>query len=420
MRIYLHDYGGHAFIVGLARALAARGHAVRYGYSATNEAPQGELARRPDDPETLSLDPVVTPPVDKRARSLAGLARRQRAEARFGRAAARHVRQWDADVVVAANCGLDVVAGLQRAARDQGAAFVNWLQDVHSVGTRAVLAGRFGAPGDALGRAFEAREGRLLRRADAVVAITDAFRPLLARWRVAPERVAVVENWAPLAELPQRPRDNAWARAHDLVGRPVALYSGTLGMKHDPAGLAALAESLGEGPLGGHGQAGGPGARLVVVSSGEGADWLATEKRRRGLDALVLLPFQPFHAFPDVLGSADVLVAVLEPEASAVSVPSKVLAYLCAGRPAVLAVPPTNLAARVVTRERAGVVVPPGDHAALAAAVGALLGDGRQRAVMGAAGRAYAERAFDLGAVADRFERVLDGAVARRAGRGGA
>ena len=400
MRLYLHDYGGHAFLVGLARALARRGHTVRYGWSATNEAPQGDLVRRPDDPESLSFDPVVTPPVDKRARSLAGLVRRRQAEARFGRAAADHVRRWDADVVVAANAGLDVVARLQRAARDQGAGFVNWLQDVHSVGTRAVLADRFGPAGDLLGRAFEAREGRMLRQADAVLAITDAFRPLLNRWRVDPARVSVIENWAPIAEIPRLPKDNEWARAHGLADVPVVLYSGTLGMKHDPAGLAALAEALGE-----------TDARLVVVSSGEGADWLAAENERRGLAALTLLPFQPFEVFPEVLASADVVVAVLEPEASAVSVPSKVLAYLCAGRPAVLSVPGDNLAARIVTRESAGVVVPPGDAAALRSAVLNLLADARQRGAMGDAGRAYAQRAFDLDAIADRFEAVLQTAL---------
>ncbi len=403
MRFYLHDYGGHAFVVGLARELAQRGHAIRYGWSATNEAPQGDLARRPDDPETLSFDPIVTAAVDKRARSLAGLVRRRQAEARFGKAAADHVRQWDADVVVAANAGLDVVARLQRAARSQGAAFVNWLQDVHSVGTRAVLADRFGVPGDALGRAFQAREGRMLRRADAVLAITDAFRPILDGWGVDPGRVSVIENWAPIAEIPRLPKDNAWAREHGLVETPVVLYSGTLGMKHDPAGLAALAHALGE-----------TDARLVVVSSGEGADWLAAEKARRGLAALTLLPFQPFEVFPQVLASADVVVAVLEPEASAVSVPSKVLAYLCAGRPAVLSVPADNLAARIVTHESAGVVVAPGDAGALCSAVLGLLSDGRQRGAMGDAGRAYAERAFDLAAIADRFEAVLAGALQRR------
>ncbi len=402
MRIYLHDYGGHAFLVGLARHLARRGHTVRYGFSATNEAPQGDLAPRPDDPASFSLDPVVTAPVDKRARSLMGLVRRRQAEARFGRQAAANVRRWPADVVVAANGGLDTVAALMGAARAHDAAFVNWLQDVHSVGTRAVLARRFGTMGSLLGRAFEAREGRLLRSADAVIAITDAFRPLLARWRVEPARVAVIENWAPIADLPQRPRDTAWARAHGLAGHPVVLYSGTLGMKHDPAALAHVARVLAERV---------PDARLVVVSSGQGADWLAA--RAEALSNLVLLPFQPFEAFPDVLGAADVVVAVLEPDASAVSVPSKVLAYLCAGRPAVLSVPADNLAARIVERAGAGVVVPPGDADALADAVVALLRDDARRERMGAAGRAYAERAFDLDAVAERVEAVVTDAVAR-------
>ena len=34
-------------------ALAARGHTVRHGFSATNLTPQGELARQPGDPATF-------------------------------------------------------------------------------------------------------------------------------------------------------------------------------------------------------------------------------------------------------------------------------------------------------------------------------------------------------------------------------
>ena len=78
-----------------------------------------------------------------------------------------------------------------------------------------------------------------------------------------------------------------------------------------------------------------------------------------------------------------------------------------------LSVPADNLAAQIVTREGAGVVVPPGDADALAEAVLSLLADSARRERMGAAGRAYAERAFDLDAVAERIEAVLQNARTR-------
>ena len=115
-----------------------------------------------------------------------------------------------------------------------------------------------------------------------------------------------------------------------------------------------------------------------------------------------------------MLGAASVLTAVLEPEAGVMSVPSKVLSYLCAARPVALSVPPENLAARIVAREGAGVVAAPGDAEAFAEAVLALLQDDERRRAMGAAGRAYAERAFDLGTIADQFEEVLQDVVRRR------
>ena len=52
-----------------------------------------------------------------------------------------------------------------------------------------------------------ARERGLLRRADAVVAITEGFRPLLREWGVPDAQIHVVENWAPLEEMPPRPKD---------------------------------------------------------------------------------------------------------------------------------------------------------------------------------------------------------------------
>jgi glycosyltransferase involved in cell wall biosynthesis len=252
--------------------------------------------------------------------------------------------------------------------------------------------------GRVAGRAIAVLERRLLRRSDSVVVISEDFLPQLNRWDVDESRVEVIENWAPIAELPVLPRENAWAAEHGLESVAVLLYSGTLGFKHDPSLLLELAR-----------RARGRDAVVVVVSEGPGADWLAEHGRDE--PALRLLPYQPYARLPEMHAAADVLVALLEPDAGAFSVPSKVLTYLCAGRPLLVSVPADNLAARIVERSGGGVVVPPRDAPALIAAADELLADDELRAELGRRGRAYAERAFDLDEIAARFERLFERAA---------
>ena len=148
-----------------------------------------------------------------------------------------------------------------------------------------------------------------------------------------------------------------------------------------------------------------------MVSEGLGAEWLARE--RGDLANLVLLAFQPFEQVAETLASADVLVAILEPDAGAFSVPSKVLTYFCAGRPILAAIPPENLAARVILRQDAGRVVAPTDERAFLAAASALASDPGLRAHLGKNGLDYARKTFDIGAIGARFEAILESAARR-------
>ena len=168
-------------------------------------------------------------------------------------------------------------------------------------------------------------------------------------------------------------------------------------MKHDPGLLLALGQKYADNH----------DVRVVVCSQGRGADWLRDRAEAEGLTSVQVLGFQPFDALPDVLGSAAVLLAILEPDAGVFSVPSKVLTYLCAGRPLVLAVPPDNLAARIVTREGAGSVVPPGDGPAFVATVERFVDAPDARSAAGDCARAYAEQTFDIARITDHFERIL-------------
>lgn len=394
MRIFIHDFAGHPFQVQLSRALARRGHTVLHTYCASLQTtPRGPLKPQPDDPETLQIEGLALgEPLEKYA-----FFKRWRQENIYGKLVANAVERFQPEVVLSGNTPLDAQRRLLKQSHRQGARFIFWVQDLIGIATERLLEHKAWLLGVTVGQYYVSLERRLLTESNAVVLITADFGPIMDAYHIPRKAVHVIENWAPLEDMPLRPKRNAWAEAQGLLGKKCLLYSGTLGMKHNPALLLRLAEHYRDDP----------GVRVVVVSQGKGADWLAKQKERQGLDNLLLLGFQPFEAMPDVLAAADVLVAILEPDAGIFSVPSKVLTYLCAARPVLLAVPPENLTARIVARQEAGLVVPPTDAEALAQAADQLLSDEALRERMGHNARRYAEKTFHMDKIADAFEYVL-------------
>lgn len=396
MRIVVHDYAGHPFQVQLSRELAARGHDVLHLYCASVTTGQGDLQRRVNDPDTLDIEPILLSSTFERYAP----SKRLRQEISYGKAASRRALEFEPDVVLSSNTPLLAQRLLVNGCRRRGVAAVFWHQDVLGLGIKRVLSRRNALVGAMVGGAFVALERAALRRSDAVVAVSDDFVPVLAGWGIPSDRVHVIENWAPIDELPLVRRDNAWAVEQGLVGRTVVLYSGTLGLKHNPELLLALARRHRDND----------DVAVVVVSEGLGASFLQEAAEREELSNLRVLPFQPYDRLPEVLASADVLVAILEADAGAFSVPSKVLSYLCAGRAILGALPASNLAARTLARSNAGLVVEPRDVEGFVDAGTRLIDDRTERERCGRAGRRAAEHAFDVDAITNRFESVLSAA----------
>jgi glycosyltransferase involved in cell wall biosynthesis len=192
------------------------------------------------------------------------------------------------------------------------------------------------------------------------------------------------------------PRNNKWSQTAGLGDKPVFLYSGTLGLKHRPDLLYSLAKQL------------GPRCTVLVISEGVGRNYL---DKQPPLSNLLTMNFQPYDRLPEVLASADVLVATLEPEAGQFAVPSKVLTYLSARRPVLLAGPQDHLSASIVQRSKAGLVVDPADNESWIKAAQRLLADSGFRESLASNAEAYASSSFDIGSIANRFEVILHGAI---------
>jgi glycosyltransferase involved in cell wall biosynthesis len=402
-RIAFHDYCGHPFQFELSRELARRGHEVRHFFFAEDMGPKGNTQRLPGDPANFSIEAISI----GRAYSKANLIRRRQADILYGELASHRIASFAPDVTISGNTPLEAQAPILSGVRRAGSAFVFWMQDFYSLAAARILSRKIPVLGHMIGAYYKHLEASMLRRSDGIVLASEDFKPALKDFGIEDDSLGVIPNWGALDTLPLRPKDNSWAMQHGLSDKFVFLYSGTLALKHNPDLIWALAEHFREDPK----------VVVAVAASGVSYDALKARSAAQPKSNLLFLPLQPMDVFPDVLGAADILVALLENDAGPFSVPSKVLSYFCAGRPILLSAPANNLSARLVENAAAGLCVPAGDRRTFVAAADRLRAEPQTCARFGAAGRVYAENAFDISGVADRFEAMFAKAVARSRAR---
>ena len=391
MRVLIHDFGAYAFPVTLSQALQDRGYDVGHAYC-------DSLVTTPHNVCDSSADFTLLPVQTSRPLNKYNLVQRWIQEQEYGRLAARVIQNFNPDIVISANAPLSAQERILRSCNQNRIPFVFWLQDLIGLATSRVLKSKFPLLSSVIGRYFQSLEGRLLRKSDAVISITEDFTPTLQKFGVIPDRCHVIENWGTLDRFQGNP--SIWAQRNKLNQRPILLYAGTLSMKHNPAILLHLAQQVGSR------------AQVVVVSQGAGADWLRKVITEHNLDNLTVLPYQEVDQLPAMYASAQLLLVLLTDDAGQFSVPSKVLTCLCAGRPVLAAIPKENLAARIIEDSEAGFILDPNDHVGFVQKAQLLLDEPELCQAMGESARRWADEKFEIGKITDQFEHVLKQASA--------
>jgi colanic acid biosynthesis glycosyl transferase WcaI len=396
VKILVHDFGGYSFPIQLSRELARRGHAVTHAYPIGLPGPKGRLVPSVTDPVTLKIAEIPLPGIFRKYSA----SRRLIAQQGYARDLANFIRTDRPDVVISGNTPIDVQALLLRSCKADNIGFIHWIQDVYCEALEYYLRKRCGPLAKPLAYPWRRIEKWVANNSSCCVAISPAFKALLQTWAVAPSQIIVQENWAPIDEIELRPRQNDWSRRHGINNNSVVfMYAGTLGFKHNPILLHRVAEHLGNT------------ATVVVISEGVGRQFLEQLPK---LPNLRLMDFQPYSDLPNVLGTADVLVASLETNASSFAVPSKTLSYLCAGRPQLLAGPQDNSAATIIRNSKSGLVVDPQNVQEWLSAANTLATDSVLRERLGQNGRRYAETVFNITTIAETFEQILERCTRRK------
>lgn len=283
--------------------------------------------------------------------------------------------------------------------RVKGAKFVPNVQDVHP--EVAVKLGYLRNPRAI--RFFERMEHYVYRRGAEIVVISEQFRRNLEGKGVPPEKIHVVPNWADASEIQPGAKDNDFRRELGLRDAFTIIYSGTLSHNSALPQVLDAAELLRNEPY-----------QFVIVGEGVYKPEMQRIAQERGLTNVRFLPFQPWERYPQVLNAADLQLVSLQTAAGQLSMPSKILKIMAAGR-AVLAqaVPESDLAA-ILRAADCGVAVHPDNPVAFAEAVRALSRGPERLAEMGANARRYFLEHFERERCTSAIESVLRNAVAKK------
>ncbi len=247
--------------------------------------------------------------------------------------------------------------------------------------------------GNLLSRIARRLESRLLRLGDSVSAISPQMVARLAAKGVPPARVYELRNWANTDFAPDPEGAERYRREWRLGTRKVALYAGNIANKQGIELVVAAARLL--------------QARkdLVFVICGEGPNRQRLAELCTGLGNVQLHGLQPAERMGGLLSLASVHLLPQLPGAADLVLPSKLTNMLLSGRPvAATASPGTGLAGEV---DGCGLVTPPGDASALAAAVARLADDPDLAAALGQAGARRAGERWNREVILRRLEARL-------------
>jgi glycosyltransferase involved in cell wall biosynthesis len=235
-----------------------------------------------------------------------------------------------------------------------------------------------------------------VRRASAVAAVSRAFFPYLRAIGVADDRLVHLPNWSHLPHAKGTPSD-----IRRQLGWPahvrVVLHAGNMGLKQDLGQVIEAARLVAQN-----------GTPIRFVLLGDGSQRRALEVAAAGLASVEFGPSLPEQAYADALAAADVLLVSERPSVVDMALPSKLTSYLASGRPVVAAVHPSGTTADEVRRSGGGLVVAPGDPAALVAAIERLAIEPALVARLAAAGRAYAAEVLAEASALERIRSFVD------------
>jgi colanic acid biosynthesis glycosyl transferase WcaI len=253
-------------------------------------------------------------------------------------------------------------------------------------------------------RIFEALEKFAYRTATKTSVIAEDFVNHLIGKGVPAHKIVQIPNWVDVNFIRPLPKEKSAFRVeHQLTDKFVALYSGNIALTQGLETVVEAASRLQHVP----------DIAIVIVGEEKALQRLQGYCDYCGTQNITLLPLQPREKLPDMLAAADVGLVIQKHNVISFNLPSKIQLLLASGRALVASVPESGTAAKVVQSSGGGIIVPPEDPDALAAAILELYHQPETVKRLSQKSRQYALEHYTLEQALDQYEELFT-AVGKR------
>lgn len=228
-----------------------------------------------------------------------------------------------------------------------------------------------------------------------ILVLSDGFKDHVVTTRgTAGDKILVSPIHIDTNEIYPVDRNNYWRAKHDIDEETkIVLYSGTLGHVSGITILKDVLSLISEDE------------KILFICIGEGpckADIEMLVEQYPG--KIMCLPFQEKEDYVFAMGACDIALLTMDPKCGEGSVPSKMYAYMAAGRAVVSNAPEGSENRRLILSSRCGTVVSPDSPEQLAEGICKMLRDQNALTEMGRHGRSYIEEHCTPTKAVDRLE----------------
>ena len=388
IKIIIHDYAGHPFQLELSKQLSNKFNVYHFYYQ-NDYGPKANFKN--DNKDRLNIKGIGKTISYNKNKFIDRFFK----DLEYGKEVSRYISEIKPDVVISGNCPTLAQEYIVKTCQKNNSKCIIWVQDFYSHAVKLLLKKKLSFFSFPISFLFEYLEKKQLQKANKLIIISNDWEQKLLSWNINNEKIKYIPNWGDIKNIEYlEKKPNSFLDENFLdKDKFRIIYTGTLALKHNPQIITDIAAK---------------NKNIEVVVIGAGTGFQKLDKMKYIPSNIRLLPLQPFEKMNHILNSADALLAILNEEASKFSVPSKILNYLCAGKPIILSAPKDNLSTKIINESKSGKSFEPNDLDGINNFLRILLNDKDLKKKYSLNAREYALRNFNIEKISAQFENLIN------------